>query len=92
MFLHNRNVPVVDYQILVTESGTTLCQHDLIITSMSYLFYCKLHGFAAYELAFLNIHYFTCFGSCNDDICLTAQECRDLQHISISSSHRSFCS
>ena len=57
--LHFRYAPVVDDQVLITESRSTFSQHNVLVAGLYHLVCCKLHGKRREELSFFDINRFS---------------------------------
>src|SRR5215471_5391582 len=81
MCLHPGNVPVIDYQVLVTESGASFGKYDLVVPCFSDFFHCKFHRRTADKLSLLHINYFSGCCCCFQQIGLPAKKGRDLEYV-----------
>src|SRR5688572_8336864 len=74
VFLHFRNSPVIDKQVLVTECCTAFCKQYVIISRFTDFFDSELHCFRRKELSFFYVNVFTRFSGSNEELCLPAQK------------------
>src|SRR5438309_802249 len=84
---HDWNGPHVGNQIVVTESGPTLGDHELASAGLGGLFDDLSHFCGRKELTFLDVHDFSGLDGGVDQVGLTAQKCWNLKDIDDLSSH-----
>jgi len=71
----------IGHQVVVTETGTALTHHDVLVAGRFGLVHHVVHVPRAEELAFLDIHRFPGLRYARDEIGLTAKKSRSLEHI-----------
>src|SRR4051812_21071184 len=86
-FAHALERAHVDHEIPVTEKRTTLSYGNFValrrcaLRTEFHFAHGAKHSFGMHPLPFLDVHWFAGRTCCHEQICLTAEECRNLQNV-----------
>ena len=86
---HHRDAAVVNYKVLVSESGAALSDGHIRVSGLDDFHHSMAHGLRREELPFLDVDSAACTGCCHQQVGLTAQKRRNLQYVNLFRSHDS---
>src|SRR5712691_9839329 len=88
--LHGRNATIVNHQIRISKRGSALGEKNISVSCFGNFLCCELHLLRCEKLSLLDVDKLPGFSCGNKQISLTAEKGRNLQHISIPGSTRTF--